>query len=194
MTTSTRITDERLNELRDGHADGFPGLPWERDLISALDELIERREAVAPPMTDEQRLHVGQAAELLDEYADVLTGRGYGSTAEGAEASAYVLRSMLSAPGAETAAPGNWESAYAVFKDGQRFPPDTPALKVAFAAGIAWQAAQPEAPAVPVLTDDEVNDMWAAASEENEIMEVHEFARAIEAAVREACGISTPKE
>lgn len=37
--------------------------------------------------------------------------------------------------------PSSWESAYASFKDGPEFPPDTPALKVAFAAGMAWQHA-----------------------------------------------------
>jgi hypothetical protein len=36
----------------------------------------------------------------------------------------------------------DWEAAYEQFKDGPAFPPYTPALKVAFEAGITWQAAQ----------------------------------------------------
>jgi len=40
--------------------------------------------------------------------------------------------------------PSGWEAEYARFRDGPAFPPYTPALKVAFAAGAAWGHAQPQ--------------------------------------------------
>lgn len=42
-------------------------------------------------------------------------------------------------------APADWEAAYAEFRDGPAFPPDTPALRVAFAAGMTYAASPPPA-------------------------------------------------
>jgi hypothetical protein len=53
----------------------------------------------AEGLTDEQRLHLAQAANLLQEYGAECSRSGTDSTAEGCNASAYVLRQML----AETA-------------------------------------------------------------------------------------------
>lgn len=77
--------------------------------VDAIHEWAERAktaEAIntAPPakaqpvaLTEEQRLHLGQAAEMLDDYAEIQDGCGNDCTAKGAEASAYVLRKMLAA-------------------------------------------------------------------------------------------------
>ncbi len=49
---------------------------------------------VGERLTDEQRLYFDQAEELLEEYADVLDKAGNNSVADGARASAHVIRAF----------------------------------------------------------------------------------------------------
>ena len=50
-----------------------------------------------PVLSDEQRLHIDQAQQYLEDYADEADRGGTNSVAEGARASAHVLRAVLAA-------------------------------------------------------------------------------------------------
>ena len=68
------------------------------DIARLLDEACAALAAPtdrAEPLTEEQRLHLAQAANLLVEYGAECSRCGADSTADGCNASAYVLRKML---------------------------------------------------------------------------------------------------
>lgn len=58
--------------------------------------------------------------------------------------SGAVARAQASQPPQGAEPPTDWEAAYRQFADGPAFGPEVPALKKAFAAGMAWQASQSE--------------------------------------------------
>ena len=58
---------------------------------------LEAKPAAVPELTEEQRIHLAQAAEMLEDWQHECDIRGNDSIAKGAEASAYVLRQMLAA-------------------------------------------------------------------------------------------------
>lgn len=80
------------------HHKGGDNLVWEAQKSSPRCTPLYTHPAAAPQaLTDEQRLHLSQAADLLDEYGNECSRGGADSTAKGCEASAYVLRQILRA-------------------------------------------------------------------------------------------------
>ena len=80
----------------------------------------------------------------------------------------------------QSVAPADWEAAYAAFRSGPAFPPDTNALKVAFAAGMAYAAK----PAPRELSDDAIWKAFGKTCDDSmvRLRDVLPFARAVIAA------------
>lgn len=98
------------------------------DRILKAVEFIAQTAFAAPAMTEAE---LGAAMARIARQCEAITA-------------ALASAPQASQPPQGAEPPTDWEAAYRQFADGPAFGPEVPALKKAFAAGMAWQASQSE--------------------------------------------------